>query len=706
MTKQELRALLADMSLEEKTGQMVQIPMSLYKGGKSEPTGPMIDFHIDPAQLPLCGSFITDQSPEAAGYAQVVREATAAHPHHIPPILMRDVIHGYRTMFPIPLALGCTFDEGVAETVGRISAGEATACGIHATFAPMVDVVRDPRWGRVMESPGESVKVCAAMGAAMVRGFRQGDPRKEGAMGTCAKHFAAYGLCQAGKDYAPIDVSRTEMYNVYLPPFKAALDAGCDMIMPAFVMIDRVPCVCNAWLLRDVLRDQWHSDAMVISDYADVAQLMPHGVAEDRREAAMMSVEGGTDMDMVCYAYLTELPGLVRDGLVDEKLIDEACWRVLVMKNNLGLFENPVWNDDPAVQAAAMDRPESRQAALEAALKSCVLLENDGILPLKPGVKIALVGDHADTHSILGGWTLDADWPSTETVTSAFRRDDRVTLCAPEEADVILYAVGEDEKDTGEGGSKAHPELTKEQMDELRRLHALGKPVVMLLFCGRPLILTEALSLCAAVLNVWFPGTMGAEAIRQLVMGDANPSGHLSITFPRALGQIPIHHDRLTTSRPENPNDHYTNRYLDENSAPLYPFGYGLSYTSFDVRNTAVSTPIMTEDAPLEVTAEIVNTGDRPGETVVQLYARIVHSRLVRPEKMIIAWQRVHLAPGEIKHIALPVTADALRMYDHSGEPVHARGEVRLAIGLNSNAPMTLSVRCESTGYRRKTQNK
>ena len=694
MTEQALRALLAEMSLEEKCGQMVQIPMSLYRGGKSDPTGPMIDYHIDPAQLPLCGSLITDQTPDAAAYAQVVREITEAHPHHIPPVLMRDVIHGYRTMFPIPLALGCTFDETMAETVGRVSAAEASLCGIHASFAPMVDVVRDPRWGRVMESPGESSALCAAMGAGMVRGFRQGDPSQDGAMGACAKHFAAYGLCQAGQDYAPVDVGRAEMYNTYLPPFKAALDAGCDMVMPAFIMIDRVPCVCNKWLLRDVLRKRWGSDAMVISDYADVAQLLAHGVAADYREAAQMAVEGGTDMDMVCYAYLTELVQLVRDGELEERLIDEACWRVLLMKNNLGLFERPVKNDDSARQAAGMGLPAYKEAVLDAALKSCVLLKNDGALPLRPGMKVALVGDHADTHNILGGWTLDADWPSTETLLSAFQREARITLTTPEEADVILFATGEEEKDTGEGNSKTRPWLTDDQREELRLLHSLGKPVVMLLFCGRPYIVTEDLPLCDALLNVWFPGSMGAEAIRRLVMGDANPSGHLSMTFPRTLGQVPIHHDRLTTVRPGRRDQPFTNRYIDEENAPLFPFGFGLSYTTFAVEKAELSAATLTAAAPATLFADVKNTGGCQGETVLQLYARVNNGPIVRPDRTLIGWQRISLAPGETRRVAFPVTAEKLQCFDASGEVVPARGAVRLFLGFDSDAPEAAVVTC------------
>ena len=682
MQQHELISLLSQMTLEEKAGQLSQIPLSVCAGGLAEPTGPMMEYHLTPEQTALCGSLICDQDPDAAAYARIVREMTEKHPHHIPPVLMRDVIHGCRTVFPIPLALGCTFDDALAEEMGRVSAAEAAASGYHATFAPMADVVRDPRWGRVMESVGESAALCSAMSAAMVRGFRGDGPDKPDGIAACAKHFAAYGLCQAGQDYSPVDVGRAEMYNVYLPPFKAALDAGCEMVMPAFIMVDRVPCVCNDWLLREVLRDRWHSDAMVISDYGDVGQLRHHGLADDLAEAAELALKGGTDMDMMSFAYLNSIPALVREGKLSVAAVDAACLRVLELKNKLGLFENPVKNDDPAVQTAAYANPAHREAALQSALRACVLMKNEGVLPLKPGTKAALVGDHADNRGLLGAWSLDGKTEETETLMAAFRRDGRVQLVSPEEAEVILYAAGENQEDVGEGCSKAFPMLTEAQMAELRALHATGKPVVLLLTCGRPLILTDVLPQVDALLNIWFPGTMGAEAVRRLVMGDANPSGHLSMTFPRSVGQIPIHHDKQTTGRPYANSAPFTQRYVDEQVTPLFPFGFGLSYTSFALADAAVSAPEMTDEVTARVT--VTNTGDAAGETVVQLYARVKHMGITRAEKSLIAWRRVALAPGESKVVELPVTRAMLTLYDQAGRAVPMAGPCKLMFGLNS----------------------
>lgn len=695
MTESALRELLASMSLAEKAGQVAQIPLSACAGGIGDPTGPMMRFNLTPEQVVLCGSLICDKPTDAAEYARIVREMQAAHPHHIPPVLMRDIIHGFRTVFPIPIAMGSSFDEDMAEKMGRISAVEGAISGVHASFAPMVDVVRDPRWGRCMESPGESPALCGAMGAAMVKGLRGDDLKGSDTLAACAKHYAAYGLCQAGMEYAPADCSRTEMYNVYLPPFKKTLDAGCDMVMPSFITVDRVPCVCNEWLLKDILRERWGSDAMVISDYADIWQLTIHGVAEDLKEAAELCMNAGMDMDMMSFAYLTELPELVEEGKVSMEKLDSAVLRVLQLKNKLGLFERPVRNDDNTVQQAVLGRPEHMAAALEAAQKSCVLLKNEGILPLKPGTKVAVGGNLADSHKILGGWTLDGDWDATETVLSALKREERITVTSAEEADVILYAVGEDEFETGEGGSKARPWLTDTQMEELDRLYALGKPVAVILFCGRAMILTDVLTKCDALLNAWFPGSMGAEAIRSLIMGDVSPSGHTSVTFARSLGQVPIHHDKLTSCRLEDQKNKFSNRYVDERNDPLFPFGFGLSYTTFAIDEAQVSSGILTGEIPVTASVRVTNTGDMAAETVVQLYARIKHGPIIRPVRSLIGWKRLSLAPGESKTVELTVTQEMLTIYDAVGKGILPKGTCLLAMGLDSAVDFNLTLECK-----------
>ena len=678
MTENQLLELLHSLSVEEKAAQISQIPLSMCAGGFAKPTGPMAEQHLTPEQVVLCGSLICDQPADAEKAASIVRDMTARHPHHIPPILMRDVIHGCRSVFPIPLALGCTFDESLAEEMGVLSAEEAVSSGYHATFAPMVDVVRDPRWGRVMESPGEAPALCGGMGAAMVRGFRKGG------VAACAKHFAGYGLCGSGLDYSPGDVSRTEMFNTYLPPFKDALDEGCEMVMPAFMMVDRVPCVCNPWLLKDVLRDKWHSDALAISDYDDIRQLMYHDIAADKKEAARLALTGGTDMDMMSFAYLAHLPALIESGEVTMEQLDEACLRVLRLKNKLGLFENPVWCDDNARMEETCTRAAHREAALEAALRSCVLMKNESALPLKAGTKAALLGHLADSRDLLGSWSLDGLTAEVKTLREALSGDSRLTFTDTDAADVILYTMGETQEESGEGTSKVNPVLPAEQLEELRQLAATGKPVIVLLFCGRPLILTEALPHAAALLNLWFPGTMGAEAVRRLLMGDANPSGHLSMTFPRSVGQIPIHHDHLTASRLYNGGAPYSLRYLDEQLSPLFPFGFGLSYTTFALQDAAVQKAADDGELFATVTVNVSNTGSVAGETVVQLYARHEGLSVVQPKKRLAAWARVALAPGESKTITLKVLKKRVALWDYEGNELPISGKCRFYLGFDS----------------------
>ena len=492
-------------------------------------------------------------------------------------------------------------------------------------------------------------------------------------------------------DYAPSDCSRTEMYNVYLPPFKATLDAGCDMVMPSFIGVDRVPCVCNPWLLKDILRDCWGSDAMVISDYADIYQLTIHEIAEDLKEAAEMAINAGLDMDMMSFAYL-KLPELIAEGRVSEEKLDAAVLRVLQLKNKLGLFENPVRNDDAALTQQVMYEPGHRQAALKAAQNSMILLKNDGILPLKPGMKVAIRGDMADSRKILGGWSFDGVNAETETPLEAFKRESRVDICEPEAADVILYFSGEDEFETGEGGSKTRPWLNQAQMAELDKLHATGKPVVAVLFMGRAMILTEVAERVSGLLNAWFPGTMGAEAIRSVLMGDVSPSGRASMTFPKSLGQVPIHHDKLTACRKNEPWNKYSNRYVDEQNEPLYPFGFGLSYTDFSLDQVQADSPVLTAENSVTVSAQVTNTGMMTSDTVVQLYARVPHSPIIRSVRNLIGWKRITLQPGESQVVKLPVTAQMLTVFDVEGKAIPPKGKVLLAMGFDSTAEFNLQI--------------
>ena len=486
MTNEALVALLHDLSLDEKIAQLCQIDMSTFLADAGSPTGPMLEFNLTREQIVSAGSLICGANADADKFAEIHETIQKESKHGIPPLIMSDVIHGMRTTFPITLALGSSFDEDNAEEMARISALEASACGIHVTFSPMLDVCRDPRWGRCMESPGEAPALCGAMGAAMVRGYRGKDLKQKGTMATCAKHCAGYAACEAGRDYAPVDISRTEMFNTYLPPFKETLDAGCDLIMPAFTPVDRVPAAANRWLMKDILRERWGWEGVAITDWGSVGELYLHHMAVDAKDASVRCFKAGTDMAMMSFAFFSGLKEAVEDGTVSMEEIDASVMRVLELKNKLGLFEDPNHGANGADQMAMRGRKEHRDAALRAALKSCVLLKNDGVLPLNAGVKVALTGSHADSHRLLGAWQADGRDDETPSLLERFSEDQRVTLTDVENADIIIYAVGEDQDDVGESASKLNPALTIEQKAELDKLLHAGKPVVMVLFSFSP----------------------------------------------------------------------------------------------------------------------------------------------------------------------------------------------------------------------------
>lgn len=707
-----VHALLSRMTLEEKVGQLVQIssPGNLTGPGRSSPD-------VAEIQAGRVGSMLNVVGAEECMKWQ--RLAVTSSRLHIPLIFGLDVIHGYRTIFPIPLATASSWDLKAIEHGERIAAEEASSAGVNWTFAPMVDIARDPRWGRVSEGAGEDPYLGSAIARARVRGFQGTDLAAQDTILACAKHYAAYGAAQAGRDYFTTDVTERDLREIYLPPFHAAVEAGVGTLMAGFNDLDGTPCTSNAFLLDQVLRKEWGFRGFVVSDWQAILELLQHGTAADLRDAARQSFMAGLDMDMQSDAYSKYLVGLVRSGAVPESKIDAAVAEILTAKFELGLFDDPYRYCNPAREKATLLRPDFLEAARDLARRSCVLLKNDGTLPLKTsGITVALVGPLADAplHQ-LGAWHGQGRPEDTVTVRAALEKlypgahlryaygcdvrgnDTRGIAAAVEAAkgaDVVIAAVGEDSFQSGEATSRAHLGLSGPQPELLRALHATGKPLVLLLMTGRPLTIEPVVRYANAILLAWHPGTMGGPAVGDVLTGAYNPSGHLPITWPRSVGQIPIFYAHKNSGRPSplpgEPNDPYYSRYIDSPNSPLYPFGFGLSYTTFAFDNLRLSEPVLKEGgAPLKVTVRVRNTGKRAGEEVVQLYVRDLVGSVTRPVRELKGFEKISLAPGEARDVEFELTPHALAFWRADMTFGPEPGGFEVFVGDDSNASLTAS---------------
>jgi beta-glucosidase len=630
----------------------------------------------------------------------------------IPLLIANDVIHGYRTIFPIPLAEAASWDPQLVERAARVAAREAAAAGTHWTFAPMVDVARDPRWGRVAEGSGEDPFLGSALAVARVRGFQGRDLGARDTVLACAKHFAAYGAPEAGRDYNTVDVSRRTLREVYLPPFRAAVDAGVRTVMTAFNEIAGVPATASPFLLRQVLRREWGFQGFVVSDWKSVLELVNHGVAGSAREAARLALEAGVDMDMQGATYPEHLVRLVREGTVGAKLVDDAVRRVLRAKLELGLFERPY--ADPALEKEVTLSAEHRAAALEMARRSIVLLKNDGdLLPLDPArlKRVALLGPlSADRRELLGSWQARGKAEEVVTVLDALRarltartrlvqaNGCTVESCKPAEmaravalargADVALLVVGERAEMSGEAASRVSLDLPGDQAELVRRVQASGTPVVLVLMNGRPLVLTDVIDRSRAVLEAWFLGSEAGNAIAEALLGAINPGGKLPISFPRAVGQVPIYYAHKNTGRPPGP-ERFSSKYLDVSTEPLFPFGFGLSYTRFELRDLKPSATTIPRSGTLEVTVELANVGKRSGDEVVQLYLRDLVATVTRPVRQLAGFQRVRLAAGEKRTLRFRVGPDQLGFVEPDGRLVVEPGAFQIWVGSSSKGGLT-----------------
>lgn len=717
-----IKDLMQKMTLEEKLGQL-----NLVTGGEAT-TGSVVSTDVETKIIAgQVGGIFSLSTPQKIRQAQ---ELAMKSRLKIPILFGMDVIHGYRTVFPIPLGLASSWDLDLIQKSAQVAAGEATADGIAWTFSPMVDICRDPRWGRVAETSGEDPYLGSRIGEAMVKGY-QGDGKYKDnkTMLACVKHFALYGASEAGRDYNTTDMSRIRMYNEYLPPYKAALDAGAGSIMASFNDIDGIPATANPWLLTDLLRKDWGFKGFVVSDYTGVSEMIAHGLG-DLQKVSAKALKAGTDMDMVSEGYLTTLKKSVDQGTVNLEEIDRACRLILEAKYDLGLFQDPFKYCDEQRAKTDIYNDKTRAFAREAATKSFVLLKNkNNILPLNPKNKIALIGPLVDNKENMGGtWSVSEDRNNSITLLQGLknhlghaqiascrganiysdpvldanaalfgkqtdrdnRSDDEMlneALTLAKNADVIVAALGESAEMSGEASSRSKIDIPQNQLTLLKALVATGKPVVLVLFTGRPLTLNWENEHVDAILNVWFAGTEAGNAIADVLYGKVNPSGKLPITFPRNEGQIPIYYAMKNTGRPHSGNpgfEKFRSNYLDVENTPLFPFGFGLSYTTFTYGSPQISKTTMKHGEQIEVTVTVSNTGNYDGEEVVQLYIRDIEGSVTRPVKELKDFKKVLIKKGETSKVHFTIDASKLGYFYSDLKFKAESGEYEIMTGPNS----------------------
>lgn len=699
MTEKELSELLQDMTVSEKVMQLVQLNGDFY-GGADLLTGPAAAFHLTEDQPYSAGSVLSEHG--AAHLKALQQKFIKEQPHHIPAMFMADVIHGYKTAFPVPIALGCSFDPVLAEETAEIAAKEASAAGIHVTFSPMADLARDSRWGRCMESFGEDPCLNSKMTAAAVRGFQGENCGDKGKIASCFKHFAAYGAVQSGRDYNVAELSERTLFEDYLPAYEAAVSAGAEMAMTAFNTLDRVPCTISRKLLKDILRDKMGFEGVLISDYNAIGETIIHGAAEDGRDAAEKAINSGVDIDMMSDCYLKNLEELVKSGEISESLLDEAVMRVLRLKNKLGLFEKPYKDASEEEEKRLLCCKEHMELSRRAAEECIVLLKNNGILPLK-AKKIAVIGTLCESRDIVGSWAIFADNSKTVTLRAALEelcpdmefefipRDipDEKTLAAAKNAEAVILALGEDQLGTGESRSRADISLPEGQKRLFNEISAVNSNTVVLLFGGRPLAIPDIAEKAAAIMELWLPGTAGCLGAADILSGKVSPSGRLSMSFPYCTGQLPLSCSAFNTGRPKDNRAKgfipFISNYMDAPNIPLYPFGFGLSYTSFEYSPITLDNDILTSDGKITAGVRVKNTGDRTGKEVVQLYIRDVKGSVVRPMRELKAFRKISLAPGEEQTVSFEIDGDMLRFYDINMEYIAEKGSFILFIGHDSS---------------------
>ncbi len=706
----KIDSLLRIMTPEEKAGQL-----SLFTNDLN-PTGDFIqDHYIQLIEKGLAGGIF---NAHGAKYTRKLQEIAVTKSRlGIPLLFAFDVIHGHHTIFPIPLAEAASWDLDAIERSARIAAIESSATGLHWVFAPMCDISRDPRWGRVMEGAGEDTYLASLIAAARVKGF-QGDGFADAdAVAACVKHFAAYGAPQAGREYHTVDMSELTLHEVYLPPYKAAIDAGALTVMSGFNELNGVPATANPYLLKKILRDEWKFDGFVVSDFTSVMELMFHGVAADTAQATLLALEAGTDMDMQASFYLKSVPYLLKNKMLDPQVLDESVRKVLQLKFQLGLFDDPYRFCSESREKEIVMKDEFLEASLDMAKKSMVLLKNDGnLLPLRKDIeKIAVIGPLANSkQDMIGGWSAAGNPKDAESLldglkkviqseklmyspgckvndmdTSGFK--EAVELAA--KADVVVLALGEPAWMTGEATSRTNLDLPGVQNELAKAIFETGTPVVVVLFNGRPLTINWLNDNIPAILEAWFPGTKAGTAITEVLFGDYNPSGKLPMTFPKSVGQIPVHYNMKNTGRPYDGFTNTTSRYTDSPNEPLFCFGHGLSYTSFEYSEITLDKSVMNDNEAINCSVKVKNTGKYEGEEIVQLYIRDKVASITRPVKELKGFQKINLQPGASTTVSFKIDKSLLSFYNSDLQYDTEAGEFEIMVGTSSDLVKSASIR-------------
>ena len=727
MEQKQLKQLLLELSLEEKAGQLVQLMGNFYETDvESVLTGPGKNLGLTEENIHLAGSILGTYGAETL--KKIQSAYMEQHPHHIPLLFMMDVIHGMKTIFPMPLAQAASFEPEMTEKCASAAAKEAAASGLHVTFSPMADLVRDARWGRVMESCGEDPYVIGKFTQAQVKGFQGEDMGAPGKICACVKHFAGYGAPVAGREYNTVELCEHTFRDFYMKGYEAGIEAGAGMVMTSFNTLNGIPATVNQKLMRTILRGELGFDGVLISDFAAIQETIAHGYSENEEKAAQNALECGVDIDMMTGVYAGKLTELVKKGVISEALLDESVWRVLKLKNRLGLFENPYKDADAEAEAQLLLCQSHRELAREAAAKSFVLLKNDGILPVCPekAQKVAFIGPYVNRKEMISSWAITGDTDPCVTIREAaeelfdkagtaylegspildrgyaaraFRgrvekeyteEEENALLqeavAAAKAADIVILPLGEHFMQSGEAASRAMLDLPEVQMRLLRAVSEVNENIVTVLFNGRPLDLREVSSRSKAVLEVWFPGTEGGHAILDVLTGKKEPGGRLPISFPYCVGQVPISYNAYATGRPDDPDggDKFKSRYLDIPNTPLYPFGYGMGYTGFEVSPVRLDADKIAENGKIKAAVTLKNIGERIGTETLQLYIQDVSASVVRPVKELKGFLKVTLGPGEEREILFEIKESMLRFLRADGTVGSEPGKFRVWIAKDS----------------------